>query len=93
MDCLAWHHQPSTPMREICDAILSNNELSKRFATLCDHNDKSSFTMDDSTISISFEYFLKVFGRVRGKDVALKIKRLSQQPRNKRLVMLKGTRR
>lgn len=57
-------------LREICDAILSNNELSKRFATLCGHNDKSTFTMDDSTIC--FEYFLKVFGRVRGKDVALK---------------------
>jgi hypothetical protein len=57
-------------LREICEAISHNNELVKRFAMLCDHDEKSEFTIDDTTTC--FEYFLKVFGRVRAKDVALK---------------------
>lgn len=56
-------------LREICDAILQNNDLRRQFAYLC-YTDKSEYSFDDTTTA--FQFFLKVFGRVRAKDVALK---------------------
>lgn len=58
---------------EICEAILHNNNMQWRFASLCGYDsdkETSEFNLDDTTKV--FEYFLRVFGRVRAKDVALK---------------------
>jgi len=58
----------------IFDGIVHNNELQKQFASLCgcrseNDNGKHGFNTDDA--AIVFECFLKVYGRVRAKNVAL----------------------
>lgn len=57
-------------LSEICDAILHNNDLRVRFSVLCGYTEESRFTLDDT--GLAFAYFLRVFGRVRAKDLTLK---------------------
>ena len=54
---------------ELSRAIINSIELHRGFSTLCDYTEKSEFSFDDTTIS--FHFFLKVFGRVRVKDIAM----------------------
>ena len=57
-------------LSEICDAILNNNDLRVRFSALCGYKEDATFTLDDT--GLAFAYFLRVFGRVRAKDLTLK---------------------
>ena len=56
-------------LREISESLLSNENLNKKFADLCDTSAKSFSPSDTSTC---LQFFLLVFGRVRAKDLALK---------------------
>lgn len=56
-------------LREISESLLSNKNLNKNFADLCDASAKSFSPSDTSTC---LHFFLLVFGRVRAKDLALK---------------------
>ena len=56
-------------LREISESLLSNENLNKTFADLCDTSAKSFSPSDTSTC---LQFFLLVFGRVRAKDLALK---------------------
>ena len=59
-------------MREISESILANADLLSEFSTLCglSCSDDAQFTLAD--VTMSFEFFLRVFGCVRAKDIALK---------------------
>ena len=57
-------------LREISAALLSNVQLGKLFAELCDLTATSLYDFSDTTTCLQF--FLLVFGRVRAKDLSLK---------------------
>ena len=58
-------------LRETCEGMLANQQFIKDFANLCNYkNNKSNVSYDN--VTLSFQYFLKVFGCVRANDVALK---------------------
>ena len=70
-------------LREICDGMLSNSDMQKLFYSLCGGDNElagdsseeavkntAEFSFEDAMLT--FQYFLKVFGRVRAKDLALK---------------------
>ena len=59
-------------LSELSCAIQENTALRQQFSSLCDFvdDDKSDYTFDDTTTT--FGFFLRVFGRVRAKDIALK---------------------
>ena len=59
-------------LREISESILANADLLSEFSTLCglSCSDDAQFTLAD--VTMSFEFFLRVFGCVRAKDIALK---------------------
>jgi hypothetical protein len=60
-----------TVLSEVSEALIHNNTLRKLFAyDLCECSDNGAFSLDDTDICLHF--FLRVFGRVRAKDIALK---------------------
>ena len=70
-------------LREICDGMLGNSDMMQLFYSLCGGDNElaggsseeavkntAEFSFEDAMLT--FQYFLKVFGRVRAKDLALK---------------------
>ena len=67
-------------MCEINDGILHNNILLSQFSSLCGYDSTSKFSLDGTMTA--FHFFLRVFGRVCAKDIALKYNSASYKGRN-----------
>ena len=65
---------------EINDGILHNNILLSQFSSLCGYGSTSKFSLNDTTTT--FHSFLRLFGHVRAKDIALRYNSASYKGRN-----------